>query len=121
MIYYGHPVTDPQQLAKIKAPLLGHFGEADKSIPLAQVKDFNQALTTAGVRHTIYTYPGAAHAFANPTNTDRLQSRRGGEGEQADRGVFEKVSEVGTLASASASCMPRRPTFVPHNIIGTRT
>ena len=69
VIYYGQPVTDPQQLAKIKAPILGHFGEADKSIPLARAKAFNQALAAAGVRHTIYTYPGAGHAFANPTNT----------------------------------------------------
>ncbi|MHB9133765.1 MAG: dienelactone hydrolase family protein [Armatimonadota bacterium] len=69
VIYYGQPVTDAQQLAKITAPLLGHFGEADQSIPLTRVNDFKQALTAAGVRHTIYTYPGAAHAFANPTNT----------------------------------------------------
>jgi len=69
VIYYGQPVTDPQQLKKIKAPILGHFGEADQSIPLAKAKEFNQALTAAGVPHTIYTYPGAAHAFANPTNS----------------------------------------------------
>ncbi len=74
VIYYGQPVTDPQQLQKIKAPLLGHFGEADKSIALARVKEFQQALTTAHVRHTIYTYPGAAHAFANPTNTTAYNS-----------------------------------------------
>ncbi len=69
VIYYGQPVTDPQQLAKIKAPMLGHFGETDQSIPLARVKEFNQALTAAGVTHQIYTYPGAGHAFANPTNS----------------------------------------------------
>ncbi|HEY3378412.1 MAG TPA: dienelactone hydrolase family protein [Armatimonadota bacterium] len=73
VIYYGQPVTDPQQLAKIKAPMLGHFGETDQSIPLARVTAFNQALTAAGVRHTIYTYPGAGHAFANPTNTSAYQ------------------------------------------------
>ena len=77
VIYYGHPVTDPQQLAKIKAPLLGHFGEADKSIPLAQVKDFNQALTTAGVRHTIYTYPGQrTPSRTPPTPPPTITTRR---------------------------------------------
>ena len=69
VIYYGQPVTDPQQLAKITAPILGHFGEVDKTISLTRVKEFTQALTAAGVRHTLYIYPGAAHAFANPTNT----------------------------------------------------
>jgi len=70
VIYYGQPVTDPQQLAKITAPILGHFGEADQSISLTRVTEFDQALTAAGVTHQLYTYPGAKHAFANPTNTN---------------------------------------------------
>ena len=70
VIYYGQPVTDPRQLAKIKAPILGQFGEADQSIPLARVNEFSQALNAAVVAHLIYTYPGAGHAFANPTNTN---------------------------------------------------
>ena len=73
VLYYGQPVTDPQQLAKIRAPLLGHFGEADRSIPLARVEEFEQALNAAVVAHLIYTYPGAGHAFANPTNTAAYQ------------------------------------------------
>lgn len=69
VLYYGQPVTDPQQLARIRAPLLAHFGEADQSIPHARVQEFEQALKAAVVVHLIYTYPGAGHAFANPTNT----------------------------------------------------
>lgn len=70
VIYYGQLVTDPMQLTKITAPILGHFGEADQSIPLARVTEFTQALSAAVVANLIYTYPGAAHAFANPTNTN---------------------------------------------------
>ncbi len=70
VIYYGSPVTDAEQLKRIKAPLLGIYGEADKSIPMEQVKEFDKALTEAGVRHEIHTYPGAGHAFANPTRSD---------------------------------------------------
>lgn len=70
VIYYGQPVTDPKELAKIKASVLGIFGEADESIPMSTVQKFRQALTEAGVRHEIYTYPGAGHAFANPTRGD---------------------------------------------------
>jgi carboxymethylenebutenolidase len=73
VVYYGQPVTDPRQLAKIKAPVLGHFGEADGSIPLARVEEFTRALSDAVVAHVVYTYPGAGHAFANPTNTTAYQ------------------------------------------------
>ncbi len=73
VLYYGQPVVDPQQLAKITAPVLGHFGETDQSIPLARVTEFAQALSAAVVAHLIYTYPGAGHAFANPTNTNAYQ------------------------------------------------
>lgn len=69
VIYYGQPVTDPAQLSKIKAAILGLYGEEDKSIPLAKVHEFDAALAEAGVEHQIHTYPGAGHAFANPTNS----------------------------------------------------
>jgi carboxymethylenebutenolidase len=67
IIYYGRPVTDPKELTKIKAPILGIYGEADQSIPIAQVHEFDEALTEAHVVHEIYTYPSAGHAFANPS------------------------------------------------------
>lgn len=67
VIYYGQPVTDPNQLSKIRARILGIYGEADQSIPMTKVEEFRRALTQAGVRYEIYTYPGAPHAFANPT------------------------------------------------------
>lgn len=67
IIYYGQPVTDPGELKKIKAPILGIFGEADTSIPIEIVRAFEKALEKAGVTHEIYTYPNAQHAFASPT------------------------------------------------------
>ena len=69
VMYYGQPETNPLILAQIRAPLLGLFGEEDQSIPVTKVKEFDKALTEAGVTHEIHTYPKAAHAFANPTNT----------------------------------------------------
>ena len=71
VMYYGKPITDPKELAKIKAAVLGIFGEADESIPIADVKAFGEALKKAGVTHEIHTYPGAGHAFANPTSSKR--------------------------------------------------
>ncbi|MBN9681129.1 MULTISPECIES: dienelactone hydrolase family protein [unclassified Corallococcus] len=66
VIYYGHPVTDPQQLSTIKAQVLGIFGTKDKSIPPETVKAFEKALDEAGVRSRIVEYD-ADHAFANPS------------------------------------------------------
>nr|WP_128794330.1 dienelactone hydrolase family protein [Corallococcus coralloides] len=66
VIYYGHPVTDPQQLSTIKAQVLGIFGTKDKSIPPETVRAFEKALDEAGVRSRIVEYD-ADHAFANPS------------------------------------------------------
>jgi carboxymethylenebutenolidase len=48
-------------------PVLGLFGDADSSIPTADVEAFEAALDEAGVVNEIVLYPGAAHAFANPS------------------------------------------------------
>ncbi len=67
VIYYGRPVTAADRLAALSMPVLAHFGGADDSIPADTVSAFDAALTEAGVAHTVHTYPGAAHAFANPS------------------------------------------------------
>jgi carboxymethylenebutenolidase len=66
VMYYGRLVTDPAELKAIRAPLLGIFGNRDKSIPLEQVNEFEKALAAAGVKHRILRYD-ADHAFANPS------------------------------------------------------
>ncbi len=70
VIYYGHLVTDPREVEKIPGPVIGFFGEEDKSIPPADVKAFETALRNAGKSVSTHIYPGAGHAFANPTRTD---------------------------------------------------
>jgi len=67
VIYYGHLTADPDQLATLGLPILGHFGEADQGIPIDQVRNFEQVLDDVGADATIYVYPGAGHAFANPS------------------------------------------------------
>ncbi|MEO0559575.1 MAG: dienelactone hydrolase family protein [Bacteroidota bacterium] len=67
VIYYGRPVTDADALAALSMPVLAFFGGADASIPLATVEAFQNALTEADVQHEVEVYPGAAHAFANPS------------------------------------------------------
>jgi carboxymethylenebutenolidase len=66
VLYYGNPVTDPNELASIHAAVLGIFGTKDASIPPEKVAELRQALDTAGVRHRILEFD-ADHAFANPS------------------------------------------------------
>jgi carboxymethylenebutenolidase len=67
VMYYGQPVTDVKTLATLKMPLLGLFGEEDMGITVADVDNFQTALKQAGVNADIHEYPGAGHAFANPS------------------------------------------------------
>jgi carboxymethylenebutenolidase len=49
--------------AKIKAPVLGLYGEADQGIPVADVKEMEAALKAAGKTADFVLYPDAPHAF----------------------------------------------------------
>ncbi|MGF1481381.1 MAG: dienelactone hydrolase family protein [Cyanophyceae cyanobacterium] len=67
VIYYGRLVTVPAELAVLDAPILGIFGAEDQSIPVEQVRDFEQALNSLDKTAEIHIYEGAGHAFANPS------------------------------------------------------
>ena len=62
-IFYGSPVSDADQLKALPGPLLGVFGGADSSIPVAEVGAFETALIAAGIPSTITIYPDQPHAF----------------------------------------------------------
>ena len=66
-IYYGNLVTDPETLSTIQWPVLGIFGSEDRSIPVGQVKAFEEALIQNNIENEIYIYDGVGHAFANPS------------------------------------------------------
>jgi len=61
------PVDNVAELSKLRMPLLGFFGEQDKGITPAEVAAFQAALSKAHVQAEIHEYPGAGHAFANPS------------------------------------------------------
>ena len=66
VIYYGQLITDPMELKAIDTPILGIFGAQDDSIPVEQVRQFEQALDSLGKNVEIHVYD-AGHAFANPS------------------------------------------------------
>lgn len=67
VIYYGRLITDTQRLAKIKASVYGFFGEDDRGIPAASVREFEETMAGLGKTTFVHIYPGAGHAFANST------------------------------------------------------
>ncbi len=64
--FYGQPLT-PDQVAQVKAPILGLYGAADQGIPVDAVNQMDKALDDAGVENEIKIYEGAGHAFFNDT------------------------------------------------------
>ncbi len=67
VIYYGQVTDDDEALRPLNVPILGHFGGADEGIPVASVRSFEAALERLRKDYEINVYPGAKHAFANPT------------------------------------------------------
>jgi carboxymethylenebutenolidase len=67
VIYYGHLVDDAERLATLEMPILGLFGAEDQGIPVESVNRFSATLEELGKDATIIVYPGADHAFANPS------------------------------------------------------
>jgi len=77
VMFYGQPETDPRKLAGLEAPLQGHFGKDDASIPLAKVNELRSALAGAGKTAEIFVYPGAGHAFMHEgSDTFRADAAR---------------------------------------------
>ena len=67
VIYYGQVTDDEDRLHSIDSPILGLFGAEDKGITVESVQRFEGALERLRKSYEIHIYPGADHAFANPT------------------------------------------------------
>ncbi len=69
--FYGVPVGPPRNdipapidlVDRMRSPVLGLFGGADRAIPPEAVASFEEALTRAGVDHELVIYPDASHSF----------------------------------------------------------
>ncbi|MCU0491430.1 MAG: dienelactone hydrolase family protein [Chloroflexaceae bacterium] len=77
-IFYGMAETTPEQLGRMP-PTLGIFGEADTSIPLAEVQTLEANLRQAGVPTRFNTYPNQPHAFVKSIE----EIRQGGVQQEA--------------------------------------
>ncbi len=71
--YYGIQPS-PEDVAKIKAPVMAHYAENDERIN-AGIPAFEEALKKAGIEYKFHTYEGTAHAFNNDTNPGRYNEK----------------------------------------------
>ncbi len=64
-LYGSGLLTEAAELGSMaeNGPVLGIFGEADRTIPLREVEAFDLALDEIGVPHQITVYPDMGHAF----------------------------------------------------------
>lgn len=67
-INYGALDTDPAQLKKIHAALLGNFGALDRGITPQDVQTFSTEMRKLGHPVDFKEYGDAGHAFQNPNN-----------------------------------------------------
>jgi carboxymethylenebutenolidase len=65
VVYYGRLATDAKAIGKIRARLLGNFGEEDKGIAPDSVRAFEAQARKAGVPADFKIYPAAGHGFAS--------------------------------------------------------
>ena len=71
--YYGaQPKTE--DVAKIKAEMMMHYAGLDERIN-AGIPAFREALEKSNVKHEIYIYEGAQHAFNNDTTEARYDKK----------------------------------------------
>jgi carboxymethylenebutenolidase len=68
LVNYGSLPTDPANIAKIAAPVLGNFGADDRGITPESVHAFETAMKAQGKTIDAKIYKGAGHAFENPNN-----------------------------------------------------
>lgn len=74
--YYGFPAdarTDESPIdlaAKMRGPILGHWGDQDTGAGLDNVEGLRAALERAGVEHEFHIYPGLGHGFLKASLED---------------------------------------------------
>jgi len=89
VIDYGRLVLEREKLATLQMPILGIFGALDRGIPLEKVKEFQATLHALKKDATILIYPGADHAFANPSGK-RYQAKAAEEAWKQTLAFFKK-------------------------------
>jgi carboxymethylenebutenolidase len=70
---------------KLSCPVLGLFGDADVSIPVGTVEEFDRLLDQVGVQHEVVVYPNSGHAFFRDSDPNVYRP-------EAARDAWERVT-----------------------------
>jgi len=62
---WGDGPSPFERTAQIHCPIMGHFGEDDRSPSPADMRKLDAEMTRLGKLHEFHSYAEAAHAFAN--------------------------------------------------------
>jgi len=62
---YGATPTDPAEIQKIRAPVLGIYGAEDRYVSVSDVGAFEDAMRGAHKSIEVHVYPRAGHDFEN--------------------------------------------------------
>lgn len=84
--YGGGMQTIFDQLREhLKAPVLGLFGDADVSIPVGTVEEFDKLLNEIGVENEVIVYPNSGHAFFRDSDPNVYKT-------EASKDAWERVT-----------------------------
>jgi len=103
VVFYGSPETNPEILKDLPGPLLGIFGGADQSIPVSAVKDFDVALTQAGIVHQVTIYEGQPHAFVQDVAGIRAGGAQGEAWTEMLKFLETHLKPAGSFRNGQAS------------------
>jgi carboxymethylenebutenolidase len=67
---WGEGAAPFDQLARLRCPVLGFFGNADRNPSPQDADKIDAELTRARVEHAFHRYPGAGHGFQRPTKDE---------------------------------------------------
>jgi carboxymethylenebutenolidase len=67
---WGGGPTPFDQLARLRCPVIGFFGNEDRNPSPQDADKLDAELTRLDIAHAFHRYPGAAHGFQRPTKTE---------------------------------------------------
>ena len=113
VIYYGNLTTDSDRLETLEMPILGIFGAEDQSIPVEQVREFEETLVDLEKQADIHVFEGAGHAFANPSGDNFASGPTQRAWELTRRFLRENLGPVASPASPPSTGNTTAPATEP--------
>jgi carboxymethylenebutenolidase len=97
--HYGSLPTNPVDIRRIDAQVLGIFGSLNRMIPLEQIRAFEQCMIAENKLVDITIYNGAGHAFENPTNKSGYRREAAADAWFRTLAFFDQAKELKTVVS----------------------